>query len=848
MRRLRPLLAVALLLGLAPVLRAGDEPPVTVVLDRSASLRHADPEGQGLRALAQALVLALRPGQELAILAQGVDQAPAPLPEDPAALAQRLAHVLSATPAAGGLDLQPLLERAAKRGPGVVVLYGDDDLDVVGPGGEVPPAALALAKESTPRPARDALNQAALQLLRRSLGEQEGLRLVALVAPLPGGARVTPYLAALGAERIPLDGEAPLRLATAIRGGPVGQRLELAPEASELSLPYPARVTLAARRPLQLKSGSALDGEGRLWVLDLSAACPLPPNHGPLTAYVAPRLPAPSAVRAFRLQDGSVRVLAAAAPSYAELVALSGDTREPLRGAPPSALLRSVPAERTALRAALRLSDGLLGAAAEVPIEEAKAVLSSGELRVGTPARFELTLTDGLPVEAFELEVRESSGRFEVIPVEISGAKARASYTPRGAGALRLSARGPLRLEAPALEVAASLSYTLELDAPQAAGQVVELASPLALDGEGRASLKLTLRVDPAPAAPVQVSLGVEGIEGARLEPADPIALSGEASVERTLVVPQGRPPNKSLALKLTAAEGETQRLVPASRPLPLQPPPSWKRLFVAAGLVLLALVWGLLLWIARRREKQFVTTELKDKQLRTIGRNGRLSPERYMFRHHLISEEEGVIVDPDESPEGSLLLQVRRDGKVEVTAQEGAKLIHEDRPTVLANKLILEHGTAFAMVSGQRALRYVYLSEEPSGEELSKRYLDGASLSAEEMRDSGVFVLLDDKDNIPTSEARLDASQELVFPSSQETFGASSSVRVVPPSDSGRQPLVSDEGIVIMNSDEGEILDSQDLDFLEQTQVDELPLASDSTAVSSDDDSIKLEDLLGGD
>ena len=72
--------------------------------------------------------------------------------------------------------------------------------------------------------------------------------------------------------------------------------------------------------------------------------------------------------------------------------------------------------------------------------------------------------------------------------------------------------------------------------------------------------------------------------------------------------------------------------------------------------------------------------------------------------------------------------------------------------------------------------------------------------------------------------------------------------MRVVPPSDSGRQPLVSDEGIVIMNSDEGEILDSQDLDFLEQTQVDELPLASDSTAVSSDDDSIKLEDLLGGD
>ena len=512
-----------------------------------------------------------------------------------------------------------------------------------------------------------------------------------------------------------------------------------------------------------------------------------------------------------------------------------------------------MPSDQETLRVALRLRsedrrEGLLGAPAEVAIRPAVAALSATELRVGSPARFTLALPEGLPLEAIQLEVRESSGRFEVIPVDVSGTTGEASYTPRGAGSLTLSARGPLRLEAPRLEVAASISYALELGAPRAGGEVVELARPLALDGEGRASLELSLRVDPAPPSPVQVRLAVDGIEGARLEPAEPIRLAGEARVERTLVIPGERPPGKSLALKLTAAEGESQRLVPASRPLPLRPPPSWKRLFVAAGLVALALVWGLLLWLARRRERQFVTTELQDKQLRTIGRNGRLSPERYMFRHHLISEEEGVIVDPDESPEGSLLLQVRRDGKVEVTAQEGAKLIHEDRPTVLANKLTLEHGTAFAMVSGQRALRYVYLSEEPSGEELGKRYLDGASLSAEEMRDSGVFVLLDDKENIPTSEARLDASQELVFPSSQETFGESSGVRVVPPSESGRRPVFSDEGIVIMNSDEGEILDSQDLDFLEQTQVDEMPLASDSTAHSaSDDDSIKLEDLLDG-
>jgi hypothetical protein len=868
---LQTALSLALLLGgaLAPMSSARAA-TVAVVLDRSASLRYADPEGGALRALTQALALALRPDDRLAILGPDAQQEPRPVGTDAKALAARLRAVLTARPQPGGAHLQPLLERACGLVGklGVVVVYGDDDLDVIDSEGRVPPPVLALAQQDSGDPARDDLNRAARLLLRKAIRSRTPApRLVALVAPLPGGARGTPYLKAIGAQRVPLTPRCAAALADAIRGTPVvGQPIEILPGQATLDLPYPARVTIVAKEPLQLAQGTPLDEERTLWLIDVDGALPLSPRRNPVIAYVAPRLPKPADVIVYRLADGSLRAIAKAAPPSGRLVLFAGESRADLSGTPPTGDLSGAPPTDTEAEVALVLGKpgerGVEGPRARIAIKPASAVLeASGTPQVDATLKLEATLPQSIVLETLELEIRDGGGRQVVVALKVEGGVARGTYVAKAAGALSVRARGPVAVafRSP-VQIRPLPRYALVIRGLSAKGEGVDLTHPLELDPEGSATLQVELAIEPAPPKPIEVELGLDGIEGAALgaesgAPLGKLSLSGKAhTLSVVVVVPPGEGA-RALSLTVRPTAGGAQ---PTSEPIPLKPARSWTRLAIAGGLLAVALLWIVLLWWARRREKVFVAEEVASKQLRTLGTNGRLSPERYMFADHLVSEEEGIFLEPEDSPGGSLVLNVRPDGKIECVAKDGAKLIHEDRPTVLAESLVLEHGTAFAMVSGNRALRYVYLDDDPDADELAKRWVaDGVSYEGE-IRDSGVFVLLDDDQNLPKTSARLDASTEL-FPSSHG-FESSDDVHVVP-SDSGRQYPVSDEGIVVMNSDEGRILDSDEVEMLMDTDLDQvagsvdelsesdeaLLADSDAELIQDSDSGISMDDILGG-
>ena len=82
-------------------------------------------------------------------------------------------------------------------------------------------------------------------------------------------------------------------------------------------------------------------------------------------------------------------------------------------------------------------------------------------------------------------------------------------------------------------------------------------------------------------------------------------------------------------------------------------------------------------------------------------------------------------------------------------------------------------------------------------------------------------LILDPDAPTVPRLSARLDASQEIVLPlptQSDDEVSASSAVldRLMPSQDPDLVSLSSDEGILFMNSDEGSIMDSQDVEFLD--------------------------------
>jgi hypothetical protein len=813
----RSLLALALVLLASVGSARAEGRRVAVVIDRSGSLRHADPEAEGLASIVEALALGLRGGDRLALGLSGGEELSETSVQALESALPVLQRLLAAKPRPGGADLQALLLQASAwaGSGGTVVVYSDDDLDVI-QGGQAPPAALALAREEAKgaAPARDAVNRAARSLLRRAvLGQKSRPRWVALKLALPAGAGATPFLEALGAEIVTPGKAAVARLAARIRGAAiVGEQLRLEPSQRELKLPFPARIVVRATKPIQLSGAQKLDREGRLWSLEITGPLALP-DHGGAWVSVAPTLSEVEDVFAYRLRAGGVRVVAPGAKSGTVLARQSG--REfLLEGQPAQARLGGV-AEIKVARVLGSGGSRVVGPARSVSLGDAEVqILAAGEPRVGKPLSLSGQLPPGFVAADLVVEVSEGGGRRERVSFSEAGQKVSATYVPRGVGPLELRARGPLaiRLAAP-LEVSPAPTYTLEIVSVRQGSVEVDAEHPL--PRSGAVELKLTLTVRPKPPEPIQAVLTLSGVDGLEVKTRS-LTLQEEQEVDLSLELPADLPEaTRSLGVALEPVGGAT---LPGRRSLPLKAPKSWKQSAIAIGLMVLALVWFLIVWISRRRDLAYVGLEVGRKQVRTIGTNGRISPERYLFSQNFLSREEGVLIEPEDSIGGALAFRVREDGAVECLAKDGAKLIHQDRPTVLAASMVVEHGTAFAMVYGQRALRYVYLEEEPTGDELANKIFGDQASYEEEIRDSGVFMILDDDENIPKASARMEASAEILFPSSQQ-FESSEEVNVVP-SDSGRQYPVSDEGIVVMNSDEGKILDSADLDLLTSGEI----------------------------
>ena len=120
-----------------------------------------------------------------------------------------------------------------------------------------------------------------------------------------------------------------------------------------------------------------------------------------------------------------------------------------------------------------------------------------------------------------------------------------------------------------------------------------------------------------------------------------------------------------------------------------------------------------------------------------------------------------------------------------------------------------------------------------------------------------GLYLIIDENQlmNIPRFSARLEASTEM-FPvvAEDEIFDSSSQVAVVPSNDPDAEPLMSDEGILFMDSAEGEIMDSQELEFIHdsgESQQDlirkELDELDDSQQGGLDSDAITMDDVMKG-
>ena len=237
--------------------------------------------------------------------------------------------------------------------------------------------------------------------------------------------------------------------------------------------------------------------------------------------------------------------------------------------------------------------------------------------------------------------------------------------------------------------------------------------------------------------------------------------------------------------------------------------------------------MWFLFLLARYRRRMAAQVALVGDKQLRGIGANGRISVERYVFRDFL--DEDGpldrITLGPLENG-AKLDVSLREDETIKAVSSEGAQLVHADRPDLLAREIVLRHANVFAVVVGTLARRFVYLAQDPTGDELQHCWIEGAVSYEADMRDSGVFVLLEDDQNFAAESDHHDltVSQELftsheslplpdAVPAGAEdsdpTFEDSDDERVpVVPSDEDG-PVVSDEGILYMDSTEAEILDS---------------------------------------
>jgi hypothetical protein len=141
---------------------------------------------------------------------------------------------------------------------------------------------------------------------------------------------------------------------------------------------------------------------------------------------------------------------------------------------------------------------------------------------------------------------------------------------------------------------------------------------------------------------------------------------------------------------------------------------------------------------------------------------------------------------------------------------------------------IALVHETPFLVVRELYSKRYVYLEQDPSAEELLKRYVpDAPSYDGGESRDSDVFVLLDDKENMVPPSARLVQVDSARLPNVNEVIEAE-----------------SDETVIVTDSSEERVIDDP------EGSLEGKPLKENATDVDildpgSSDDSVESDPEL---
>lgn len=887
-------LALSLTLALGAPAAAQEGRTVAVVIDRSGSLRHADPDGHGPQLLAAALALALESGDRLLLVDDPASEAPPEPVGELSGLAGRLtALVRSSVPARGGVDLGALLVSALTRvGPqGLVVVYTDDDLDVIGADGRPPPEVLERARRAEPRPARDALNRAALELLAERVRGLPGRRLLGLRAPLPPGARTVSLLEAVGARIHELDGPEDglvSDLVEALRGEPALSQATALPADGALELPGPARVVLRGEDPLPLPGALRLDPDGRVVLIEAPPG-PLRPGVA-AHAWVAPRAPLPPRVQAWALR-GAARVVVQGEDPHAgvgELVLRWGARQARLEGSPPQAQLPPAAGPLSLLR----VVTGPGGRRAVADSRELFPQLTEVELTSSGPAQSglpqELTATPPAPMawrEPIAVRVRGPGGRTDrVMLVDAGEGRFAGRFTPDAGGTWEVQPDGllPLRLNGP-LEVSEGPRYRLKIEAllgPE--GEPLFELSPR----DEQVELRVKLAVEPPLPAPLPLHVTLnDAPTGAAISARDQLQLKDRAEGTLVLAWPEDATGDARVLLRVLGPEGSA---LGATHRFVVHPRRSLTRLLAAVGLLTLAVILTGVQVIRRRRARAAAAeaallagaeeedeehepepeeedddepapralalppetaSRLGTRQLRGLGTNGKISVERYGFLENS-REDSSVVISPEDS-HAAVELEVRADGTVKAKAAEGAKLIHEDRPELLVNETTLRHGNAFAVVEGPRARRFVYLEREPDADELQTRFVEGTVSNEAEMRDSGVFVVLDDHHEVAPESARmLSLGPGLLGRSSEDLRDASDDELDDEPLDLGESdpgedeivddsvdqaavidaepgPPLSDEGVVYMDSDEAEILDS---DAQERAPTDQGPLPDDPT------------------
>ncbi|MEZ6183826.1 MAG: hypothetical protein R3F62_02325 [Planctomycetota bacterium] len=400
----------------------------------------------------------------------------------------------------------------------------------------------------------------------------------------------------------------------------------------------------------------------------------------------------------------------------------------------------------------------------------------------------------------------------------------------------------------------------------QALGQVLRTT-------EEELTLQVKVAAEPPYPAPVQASFALEGAEGVTLV-AEPFEVKDETTATLRLRWPSAPGDRASLTLVATA-----QSATPAvgRHTVHLQHPVSLLRRYLGWALILLAVI-SVVAYVLQRRFRAYMEARMGKRQLRGIDAQGKISVERYSFLEN--SREDEVVEIAPELTQSSVELIVEDDGSVRASVSGRAKLVHERDPTRFVETTPLKHGDSFAVVEGNRARRFVYLEDEPSAEELERSVAADRETAEAELRDSGVYVLLDEHQNVAPLASVIDPASEHLFPSADEldpyptpserldravsddfdgwpsasermervddspalprpTVGLADDddlvldddlledsvdeLAFVPTSEDG--PMVSDEGVVWLGSDEAEILDSDEAAAIDaDTDVSDLP------------------------